>query len=309
MKNKKQPFWKKLLIIIAILIVIVLVAVFLVWLVFTLSNRTNGRLVSSGEERRYVLYVPASYDPAVPSPLVISLHGYGEWPAHQQKLSGWNNLADEFGFLVVYPEGVDFPRRWRLYSDEQGAEPVDAVFIRDLINTLSQEYAIDPARIYANGLSNGGGMSDLLACTLSDQIAAVGGVSGAYLYPREQCQTSRPVPVIAFHGTADEVVPYWGGPSDAFDIDFPVVPAWAEWWAEHNLCQTASAVTGISGSVSGIQNTDCSSGADIIFYTIEGGGHTWPGGEPLPAWLVGETTYDIDATRVMWEFFQQHPME
>ena len=309
MKNKKKPFWKPLLIFLAILIAIALLVVFLVWLGFTLSNRTNGRLVSSGEERRYLLYVPDAYDPAVPAPLVISIHGFAEWPAHQQKLTGWNKLADEFGFLVVYPEGVDFPRRWRLFNDEQESEPLDTIFIRDLINTLSQEYAIDPARIYANGLSNGGGMSDMLACTLFDQIAAVGGVSGAYLYPREQCQTSRPLPVIAFHGTADEVVPYWGGPSDAFDIDFPIVPDWAAWWAEHNDCQTTKIVERTQGSISGVQYTDCGNGADVIFYSIAGGGHTWPGGDPLPAWLVGETTYDIDATRVMWQFFQQHPME
>jgi polyhydroxybutyrate depolymerase len=309
MKDKKKPFWKTLLIFIAILMAIALLVVFLVWLVFTLSNRTNGRLVSAGEERRYQLYVPDSYDPAVSVPLLISLHGYAEWPLHQQKLSGWNNLADEFGFLVVYPEGVDFPRRWRLLSEELGADPLDTVFIRDLIDALSQDYAIDPARIYANGLSNGGGMSDMLACTLSDQIAAVGSVSGAYLYPRELCQTSRPVPVIAFHGTADEVVPYEGGPSRSFPIDFPVVTAWAEWWAEHNGCQATRIVEGTAGSISGLQYTDCDNGADVIFYTIPNGGHSWPGGDPLPAWLVGETTYDIDATRVMWQFFQQHPME
>ena len=116
-------------------------------------------------------------------------------------------------FLVVYPEGTGFPRRWRA-GGWPGDPMADVVFISDLIDTLSAEYNIDPARIYANGLSNGGGMSFLLGCALSDRIAAIGGVAGAYALPLEDCLPSRPVPMIIFHGTVDAIVPYLGGPSE-----------------------------------------------------------------------------------------------
>lgn len=75
----------------------------------SILDRTNGGLVSSGQERRYLLHVPDSYDGVEPSPLVISLHAGATWPAHQMNLTRWNALADEEGFLVVYPAGSDLP--------------------------------------------------------------------------------------------------------------------------------------------------------------------------------------------------------
>ncbi|MFU8773882.1 MAG: hypothetical protein ACNA8H_15865, partial [Anaerolineales bacterium] len=83
---------------------------------YRLANQTNGSLVSSGEKRTYLLYVPNSYDPAVPTALVISLHGFVQWPAHLMQMSGWNDLADLYGFIVVYPSGSGFPLRWRATS-------------------------------------------------------------------------------------------------------------------------------------------------------------------------------------------------
>ena len=180
------------------------------------SGEISGRIVSGGQERAYVLHVPKNYDPSIPVPLVISLHGFAEWPAHQMEISRWNDLADREGFLVVYPAGTGFPLRWRLRGDATNPDlpMTDVRFISDLIDRLMQEYRIDPARVYANGLSNGGGMSDVLACTLADRIAAIGGVSGAYLFPRDECRPPRAVPVIAFHGTDDPIVPYPGGELD-----------------------------------------------------------------------------------------------
>ena len=176
---------------------------------FRIVNPTNGRLVSAGEERRYLLYVPDSYDPSVPTPLVITLHGFVQWPANQAAVSRWNKLADEYGFIVVYPAGTGFPMRWRTWG---AADPTqDITFISDLIDKLSAEYNIDPARVYANGLSNGGGMTFVLSCKLSERIAAIGTVAGAYSLPWDECNPSRPVPAIIFHGTADPIVPYQGG--------------------------------------------------------------------------------------------------
>lgn len=269
---------------------------------YLLAQRTNGALVSSGETRAYLLYVPPSYDPGVPAPLVITLHGFMQWPAHQARITRWNDLADEHGFLVVYPAGTGFPRRW----DAAGQGTADVRFLSDLIDRLQADYAIDPARIYVNGLSNGGGMSLALACALSERVAAFGSVAGAYLLPWEDCRPARPVPAVIFHGTDDPIVPYGGGPSQRFDAPFPAIPAWAEELARRNGCAGPPLEQSAGPHVRAVNYAGCA--ADVVFYAIDGGGHTWPGGEPLPGWLTGPTTQEIDATRALWEFFQDHPL-
>jgi polyhydroxybutyrate depolymerase len=286
---------------------LLILAALVIGVLYVRANVTNGEIVSSGQDRSYLLFVPTTYDPSRPTPLVISIHGFMEWPAHQMQISHWNDLAQEYGFLVVYPEGTGFPRRWRASGQADGStDPmVDVLFISDLIDELARQYNIDPARVYANGLSNGGGMSFMLGCTLSDRIAAIGSVAGAYLYPLDECSPSRPVPMIAFHGTADPIVPYLGGPSRDFDVPFPVIPDWIAARAKLNGCDASSADLPASGEASGIRYSGCDQGADVAFYTINGGGHSWPGGDPLPEWIVGHTTQDIDATRVMWEFFSR----
>ena len=276
--------------------------------VFRLVNHTNGTLVSSSEKRAYLLYIPESYDPSVPTSLVISLHGYAEWPAHQMQLSHWNNLADQYGFIVAYPSGTHFPLRWRTRGTPgSDTDPmIDVTFISDLIDKLEGAYNIDPARIYANGLSNGGGMTFVLSCKLSERIAAVGMVSGAYLYPWGECNPSRHVPAVVFHGTDDPIVPFLGGPSEVFDLPFPVIPKWIEALAHQNGCDEPPLELPPSGEVSGVQFTNCA--ADVFFYTITGGGHAWPSGEVIPEFIVGHTTQDIDATQTIWDFFLQHPL-
>jgi polyhydroxybutyrate depolymerase len=293
-----------LLRIVFVVVGLLVLAALAIAILFTVLNQTNGRIVSSGEVRRYLLFVPTTYDPATPTPLVINLHGFVQWPAHQMQISRWNDVAEEQGFLVVYPEGTGFPRRWRA-GGWRGDPTPDVRFIADLIDTLSRQYSLDPARIYANGLSNGGGMSYLLGCTLADRIAAVGGVAGAYAYPLDECRPSRPVPMIAFHGTADPIVPYLGGPSRGTEAGLPVIPDWIADRAALNGCRSTPEALPTSSEVSGLRYTGCDQGAEVDFYTLEGGGHTWPGGEPLPEWLTGPTSQAIDATRVMWEFFSR----
>jgi polyhydroxybutyrate depolymerase len=279
--------------------------------IFSWVDKANGRIESSGVVRKYLLYVPGSYNSSNPTPLVISIHGFAEWPAHQMELSGWNRLADENGFIVVYPSGSGFPKRWIINRNagSPNSPLIDVQFISDLIDQLSSEYNIDPARIYANGLSNGGGMSALLACKLSERIAAIGSVSGAYLFSLDDCNPSRPVPLVAFHGTEDPIVPYQGGPSSSHDLSFPLIPEWIEAWAERNGCSLTSVESPGLGEVSGIRYTHCQQNAEVVFYTVDGGGHSWPGGEPLPKWIVGHTTQDINATLVMWEFFKGYSLD
>lgn len=291
------------------LLALALVLILGLAIAFRIVNRTNGTLVSAGEDRAYLLYVPASYDPSVPTPLVISIHGFAEWPAHQMQTTRWNDLADEYGFIVVYPAGTRLPMRWRTRGAPGSAtDPAqDITFLSDLITTLERDYNIDPRRIYANGLSNGGGMSFVLSCALSERIAAVGIVSGALLYPWEDCRPTRPVPALIFHGTADEIVPFEGGPSRSFHVPFPVISEWVSTYASRNGCAPTPQALPTQADVSGVAYTGCA--ADVVYYVINGGGHSWPGGVPLPAWIVGYTSPNIDATRAMWDFFQQHPLE
>jgi polyhydroxybutyrate depolymerase len=285
---------------------LVLVLVGLVWL--RLLNRTNGTLVSSGQKRQYLLYVPPSYDRAKPTPLVISMHGAGGWPAQQRDLSRWNLLADAHGFIVVYPSGSGTPRIWHV---EEGAElKGDIQFISDLIDKLEADYDIDPARIYVNGLSNGGGMSFVLSCVMSKRIVAAGMVAAAQTLPSSWCTESPPVPMIAFHGTADPIVPYGGGKSPIAppSVLFPGFASWTADWAQRNGCGSAPVESQVTANVSRVAYVNCAEGSDVVLYTIRGGGHSWPGGKPLPQWLVGSTSLEIDATALMWEFFCEHPL-
>jgi polyhydroxybutyrate depolymerase len=270
---------------------------------FYSANRDNGSFVSSGEKREYLLYVPKSYDRSKPAPLVISMHGAGLWGASQRDISRWNELADVKGFIVVYPSGVGGKgvRVWRAEPGEGLAK--DVRFISALIDTLKASYNIDSTRIFANGLSNGGGMSFALSCALSNRIAAVGMVAAAQTLPWRWCADQRPVPMIAFHGTADPDVPYSGGPSWVSPRPFPNVPRWTANWAKRNRCESTPVDSVVAPDVIRRTYTGCADGAPVVLYTIRGGGHTWPGGMQLPEWFVGRTTRSIDATRLMWEFF------
>ncbi len=290
-----------------IFLAILLILIFSGWLAFKLQDRTNGTLVSAGEKRAYLLYVPKSYDSGRPTPLVITFHGFAQWPAHQMHISRWNDLADEFGFIVVYPGGTRFPKRWRIHAQPgRKQDPsADIQFILDLIDKLEADYNIDATRIFANGLSNGGGMSFLLSCVLANRIAAIGIVSGALPNSWESCQLRRPVPVMIFHGTDDPIVPYGGG-HFRFVGTLPSIPEWVAALARRNGCSDAPHTMPVTGAVSEMKYAGCA--ADVIFYTIQGGGHTWPGGNPIPAWIAGATNMDIDATRMFWEFFQSHPL-
>lgn len=296
--------------ILLILLALFAILVIAVAILFNTINKTNGEIISSGEVREYLLYIPESYDPDTPTPLMISMHGFIEWPAHQAQISEWNEVADEYGFIVVYPAGTGFPLRWRTYSGPglgDGARQ-DVQFISDLIDKLAQDYNLDLSRVYANGLSNGGGMAYLLACELSERITAIGGVAGAYILPGELCEPTRPVPVIAFHGTDDRIVPYEGGGTSRYESQFPSIPDWVHMWAQRNGCDLTPVELPDSGEVSGIQYSGCDQGADVIFYTVHGGGHTWPGGEPLPEFIAGHTTQDINASREMWEFYSKYSL-
>jgi len=298
--NIKKVIVGGVLAVIGILVALALIAV----VSLRLLDRSTGAIVSSGRERQYLLHVPPSYDGATSMPLVITLHGAAGWPAQQMNLSHWNQLADEHGFIVVYPSGSGLPKTWHVRVGEGLTR--DVRFIADLIDTLETTYNIDSTRIYANGLSNGGGMTFVLSCTLSDRIAAFGMVAAAQSLPWSWCTDHRPVPMIAFHGTADPIVPYGGGPSRVAPDGFPSVPTWAANWARRNRCGLDPVESVLAADVARREYTNCADDASVVLYTIQGGGHSWPGGKPLPEWMVGRTSNSIDATSAMWAFFREH---
>ncbi len=275
---------------------------------FHVQNRSNGWLVSSGQKREYLLYVPSSYDRTKPTPLVISMHAAALWGAAQQETSQWNTVAEREGFIVVYPSGAKGagPRIWRV--DRGPGLTRDVRFISELIDTLEAAYNIDPTRIYANGLSNGGGMAFVLSCTLSNRIAAVGMVAAAQTLPWSWCSDQRPVPMIALHGTADPVTPYRGGTTWITSQPFPSIPAWTAHWARRNGCRPSPVESSFAKDVTRLDYPGCAAAAAVVLYRIEGGGHAWPGGKPLPEWFVGPTSNGVDATGEMWRFFRAHPL-
>jgi len=184
----------------------------------------------------------------------------------------------------------------------------DVRFIAELIDTLMASYNIDPTRVYGNGLSNGAGMAFVLACRLSDRIAAVGMVASALFLPWSSCTDQRAVAMIAFHGTADRAVPYHGGKSWVAPNVFPDIPAWTANWAERNRCAPNPIDSAVAADVIRRAYTSCADGAAVVLYTVLEGGHTWPGGGPLPEWFVGTTSNSIDATSLMWAFFREQQL-
>ncbi|MBI2840277.1 MAG: hypothetical protein HYX75_18325 [Acidobacteria bacterium] len=229
------------------------------------------------------------------------------WPALQRDISGWNRLADRHGFIVVYPSGLDVGgiRDWRAIRPGKGLTK-DVRFISDLIDDLEKAYNIDPTRIYTNGLSNGGGMAFVLSCTLSGRIAAVGMVAAAHYLPWSWSTDHRPVPMISFHGTADSIALYEGGTSWLGPEPSADVSERAANWARRNRCGPDTVESMVAAEVTPRDYVDCAGDAAVVLFTIHGGGHTWPGGGPLPEWFLGPTSSSVDATRQMWTFFREH---
>jgi len=151
------------LVLIGLPIVLVLIVYGSFYAVFYFPNRTSattGSIVSSAEKREYLLYVPKSYDRAKPTPLVINLHTAMSWPTSSMNISQWNLVADEDGFIVVYPAGTGFgSKSWEMTGSETPSRMPDVIFISELIDKLEVSYNIDKTRIYADGMSNGGGMA------------------------------------------------------------------------------------------------------------------------------------------------------
>jgi len=258
------------------------------------TSRNPGEAVESlesgGVTRTYRVYVPTGYDPAVPLPLVLNFHGSSRTGAGQEQYSGLVPLADEQRFILVSPDGLD--EQWTIADDDDpsAVTSVDVAFTSDLLAQLRAELCIDNLRVYATGMSNGAEMASQVGCLLPGDFAAIAPVAGVEY---AGCSGDG-MPVLAFHGTADENVP--------FDT---AEPAMAD-WAEHNHCSGGPVTAAVSEHVSTETYAGCD--ADVVLYVIDGGGHTWPGAEDdVPYGGAGPTTHEIDASALIWAFFAAHP--
>jgi len=268
------------------------------------AGETEMTLQAADLERRYLRYIPPSYDAETPLPVVLSLHGFAGTPQQQRNDSGFNELADAENFIVVYPRGTGFPLRWANGINEFVSEdsPIDVIFLRELVTHLGESVCIDPARVYISGFSAGGGMANRAACQLSDVFAAFGTVAGAYSEIPGGCEPERPVPMITLHGTGDSIVPYEGR-----GVTLPFIPDWVEGWALRNACAAEPQTIAIEDSVEALVYDECAGGVSVRFYTVEDGGHIWYGAPPN-IFVPNETDATINASAVMWDFFAQYSL-
>ena len=263
-------------------------------------------LTFEGQERSYLLHIPASYNSAQPAALVLVYHGFQLDGQEMVRITGFSEQADQAGFIVAYPNGTGNKSSWNggECCGEAAIRKTDDVgFTRALIQELAGLLNLDVKRVYATGFSNGAIMVYRLACDLADQIAAIGPVGAAPA--TETCQPARPVPVIHFHGDADALNPYAGGRGTGVS-EFMPVEAGIDLWVGLNRCPTQPQETK-TGSIVHRSYAPCQQNAAVELYKILGGEHAWPGGEAVSA-QVGEPTGEIDATALMWAFFSAHPM-
>ena len=296
---------------IALLVLVVLALAVSAWLVLippaSPSPIPTGKYQAAGDyldslliddvERWFAVHVPPGYRPGKPLPLVINIHGRTGTMFQQEEMTRMNAKADREGFVAVHPQALDNPPTWWGPIPNQVGQP-DMDFFARLLAYLQQEIRIDPDRIYATGFSNGATMANRLGCDMEDTFAAIAPVSGGHV-AFDECQVDRPVSVLVFHGREDSMIPYEGGPMS------PPVREWVLAWAERDGCGLASRVDQVGANISRETWDDCPGNGEVVFYTIDDAGHTWPGSEFGAA--MGGFTLDIDATDVIWDFFRTHP--
>ena len=307
------------------------------------SNPATGYIIGPGDHeftldhggltRSYKVHVPPSYQ-KTEMPLVINFHGGGGNPdAAEEGIGGMNKKADQEGFIAVYPKGtkgLDQSDRVNLFYWNAGREieldfidySVDYIgFISLMLDSIEWNFAIDPKRIYATGISNGAWMSYALACRLSDRIAAIAPVAGGLV--TEDCSPTQPVSIIHFHGKQDPGWPYYGGGGCWTDSYRPPIQETISTWIDINDCDPNGTIS-FQNEETTCESYSCGRKAEQTICTIEDGGHTFPGGYQsflltLVPWDedcalgegrgTGNISQSISALDEMWIFFQNHPKE
>ena len=282
-----------------------LYSILLLFFTFSLTQAQqtiNTTINHNGIDRDYILFIPGSYDPATPMPLVFSFHGYTSSGVLNMSYTAFSSIADTAGFILVHPEGtlLNGNSHWNVGGWTIGSTVDDVGFTNMMIDEISAGYSINPDRIYSTGMSNGGYMSFLLACELSDRIAAVASVTGS-MTPQtySACNPSHPTPVLQIHGTADATVPYEGSPTWTHSIEDVL-----SYWASYNNCNTTPIITsmpdintGDGSTVDYIVYDGGDNGVTTEHFKIYDGDHDWPG-----VW----GNMDIHASIEVWKFFSKY---
>jgi polyhydroxybutyrate depolymerase len=271
---------------------------------------TVETIESGGLEYSTQWSVPSSYD-GTPLPVVLNFHGIGSNGSQQSLFSGIGPLAEREGFIAVHPTGLpgalDERAAWELPQFDIETRD-DVQFVRDLLDTLSANVCIDQERVFSIGMSNGGYFTSVLVCELNERIAAAVSVAGVTHH--DSCEPATPVPYLAFHGVDDAVVPFDGSGASTLPgaelagTFFEQVPKdeFAEFATDFGC--VGSEDTPVSDLVTRTTYSGCDDDAELAFYTIADGGHTWPGSVVSGAIAaLGVTNTDIDATEIAWEFF------
>jgi polyhydroxybutyrate depolymerase len=308
---------------------ILVVSLFIIFSPESFITGTNftDSIAVGGIKRTFFLHIPDKYDITKPMPLLIVLHGGGGTGRSMEKLTrgGFDEISDKSGFILVYPDGID--KHWNDGRNSDSSENrvnndnIDDVgFIAALIDNLIKKMNVDPKRVYVTGMSNGAIMSYRLACELSEKIAAIAPVAGNI--PQNLlmiCSPSRPVSVLAINNVSDPLVPFEGG-----DVTGPygmrklgkVLSATesAKFWANRDKCSSTPIIAfepdrdpGDGTRIRKETYMNCEGNSEVVLYIIEGGGHTWPGGNQyLNERIIGKTSRDMNAAEVIWNFFENH---
>lgn len=265
----------------------------------------TGTIKHDGLIRDYRLYIPKNFDSKKAVPLVFNFHGLTSNAQQQEFYGDFRGIADTAGFLLVHPNGtvsktagVPF---WNV-GLAVGESVDDVGFVEALIDSLQLKYTIDPNRIYATGMSNGGFMSYFLACS-SLRFAAIASVTGSSTPLMDQkCKSSRAVPILEIHGTADNTVPYNG------TTGIKAIPALVAFWAAKNGCNPTPQINQVAntntadGATAEHHIYSTSTGDALVeHFKVIGGGHTWPGS----IFPIGVTCQDFNASKEIWRFFSQ----
>jgi polyhydroxybutyrate depolymerase len=270
-------------------------------------GQSTQTIESGGVSRTFHLYRPQGLTDAVP--LVVMLHGGFGNGAQAERAYHWDSAADGGRFLVAYPDGLN--RAWNAGTccGQPQHENVDDVgFITAMVAAIEQEILIDRARVYVTGMSNGAMMALRLGCQ-SDTFAAIAPVAGTLL---TDCAGARPTSVLQIHGTADDRVPYNGGPGKAFGangnprVDGPSAESVNATWRSIDGCGSPTSTS--AGDVT-TQTAGCPDGRTVELISVAGAGHQWPGGDPSPIaeWVgIPAPSTALDATGTIWQFFTQN---
>jgi polyhydroxybutyrate depolymerase len=271
----------------------------------TVAGDYVKRIDVAGRRREFLLHLPSGYDRSRRVPLVLAFHGSSASASVIERETSLDDAADSLGFIVAYPEGLH--RGWNIgeccrYSFKEHVS--DIAFVSSLITHLERGLGVDSTRVYATGYSDGGTLSMLLACSLPNQIAAVGTVSGTLFDPLPTCDIPRPIPVVVIHGTGDTHILYAGQRGASANVraqhETLSAPQVTQFWARHDGCAMPPR-TMKSGRVLRVEY-DCPDSASVVFYTIEGGEHGWPGGGR--GWIFSpRPPSDMSATDSIVKFF------